>query len=79
MTSPAIAPGAVVPSPCTSVCTMDPVTGLCAGCLRTLDEIAVWSVLDSSEKRAVWQALAERRAAHLPTVGNAAIGADEQR
>ena len=27
-------------------------TGLCAGCLRTLDEIAAWSVLDDDAKRA---------------------------
>jgi predicted Fe-S protein YdhL (DUF1289 family) len=29
-----------VPSPCIRVCWVDPRTGLCAGCLRTLDEIA---------------------------------------
>ena len=79
MNSPAIAPGAVVPSPCTSVCTMDAVTGLCAGCYRTLDEIAVWSVLDNDEKCAVWQALAQRRAAHPPAIDSAMIGADEPR
>ena len=42
---------------------MDEATGLCAGCLRTLDEIALWSVLDDDDKRAVWEALAQRRAA----------------
>ncbi|MGH8799774.1 MAG: DUF1289 domain-containing protein, partial [Casimicrobiaceae bacterium] len=31
-----------VASPCTSVCTIDRPTGLCAGCFRTLDEIAGW-------------------------------------
>jgi predicted Fe-S protein YdhL (DUF1289 family) len=39
------------------------VTGCCAGCFRTLDEIAAWSVLDDEEKRAVWSALPGRRAA----------------
>ena len=29
-----------VPSPCTRVCVIDPVSGFCRGCLRTLDEIA---------------------------------------
>jgi uncharacterized protein len=42
---------------------MNAATGFCAGCFRTLDEIAAWSVLDEDEKRAVWQALARRRAA----------------
>lgn len=55
-------PGAAVPSPCISICAIDQVTGLCAGCLRTLDEIAVWSVLDDAEKRAVWSSLDARRA-----------------
>jgi uncharacterized protein len=50
-----------VPSPCISVCTIDQVTGVCAGCFRTLDEIAAWSVLDDVRKREVWQALPARR------------------
>ena len=50
-----------VPSPCISVCEMLP-EGVCAGCFRTLDEIAVWGLLDDAEKRAVLDALAERRA-----------------
>ena len=51
-----------VPSPCISVCEMDAATGLCAGCLRTLDEIAAWSVLDDAEKQAVLKRLPLRRA-----------------
>ena len=42
---------------------MDEATGLCVGCLRTLDEIACWSVLDDEERRAVWAAIAARRQA----------------
>jgi len=59
-------PGNAVPSPCISICAIDQVTGLCAGCLRTLDEIAVWSVLDDEEKRAVWTELDARRAVVPP-------------
>lgn len=59
-------PGNAVPSPCISICAIDQVTGLCAGCLRTLDEIAVWSVLDDEEKRAVWAELDARRGAAAP-------------
>jgi predicted Fe-S protein YdhL (DUF1289 family) len=33
---------AEVASPCISVCVIDAPTGLCAGCYRTLDEIAGW-------------------------------------
>jgi len=55
-----------VPSPCTSVCRMNRDTGLCEGCLRTLDEIAAWSRLGDDAKRAVWLRLHERRAA-LPS------------
>lgn len=49
-------------SPCISVCQMDEASGLCTGCLRTLDEIAFWSVLDDDDKRAVWHELNRRRA-----------------
>ena len=55
MTEPGVA------SPCTSVCRMDPRTGWCEGCLRTLDEIAGWATLEDAAKRAVWHALAQRR------------------
>ena len=51
-------------SPCVSICRMDDASGLCVGCLRTLDEIAAWSVLDADDKRAVIAALPQRRAAH---------------
>ena len=51
-----------VPSPCISVCRIDDATGLCVGCLRTLDEIAAWGALDDTARRRVWQAIALRRA-----------------
>ena len=54
---------APVPSPCINICRMNEATGLCEGCLRTLDEIACWSLLDEAEKHAVWQQLGQRRAA----------------
>ena len=50
-----------VASPCINVCEMDKATGWCAGCLRTLDEIAAWSVLDEAEKLFVRAQLAGRR------------------
>ena len=51
-----------VPSPCVNVCRMDPRTELCEGCLRTLDEIALWSQLDDDVRREVWQLIELRRA-----------------
>ena len=60
-----------VPSPCINVCRMDASSGWCEGCLRTIDEIAGWSLYDDDEKRAVWDALEARRAefmAHLAKV-----------
>ena len=49
-----------VPSPCISVCRIDAATGLCEGCLRTLDEIAAWGRMDDEGKREVWARLAVR-------------------
>ncbi len=49
-----------VPSPCISVCTMNPDTGWCNGCYRTLDEIAAWSRMPDAHKREVWRQLVER-------------------
>ncbi|MDB5913987.1 MAG: hypothetical protein JWP22_2662 [Ramlibacter sp.] len=48
------------PSPCISVCRMDAVTGLCEGCLRTLDEIAEWGGATDAQRRATWARLLQR-------------------
>lgn len=44
-------------SPCISVCKIDPVTNICLGCERTLDEISRWSSMDDVEKDRIWQRL----------------------
>lgn len=54
---------AAVPSPCVSVCRIDPASGWCEGCYRTIDEIAGWGELDDVEKLGVWSELKRRRAA----------------
>jgi predicted Fe-S protein YdhL (DUF1289 family) len=51
-----------VPSPCINVCQMDPVSGLCRGCLRTIDEIVAWGRASEDEKRAVWAEIRRREA-----------------
>jgi predicted Fe-S protein YdhL (DUF1289 family) len=38
-----------------SVCIMKPDADACWGCLRSLDEIAHWSVYTPAEQRLVWQ------------------------
>ncbi len=50
-----------VASPCTKVCTMDASSGLCIGCLRTLDEIARWSEMTNEERRRVIELVEARR------------------
>jgi len=57
-----------VPSPCVSICFIDPPTGLCAGCYRTLDEIAAWSNFSAAERRAVLAAVRKRRAWYGPEI-----------
>jgi uncharacterized protein len=50
-----------------SVCAMESETGLCAGCLRTLDEIAAWPVVTDEARLAILQALKARRRARGQT------------
>jgi predicted Fe-S protein YdhL (DUF1289 family) len=57
----------VVASPCINVCKME--AGLCAGCFRTIDEIARWSRIDDDEKRLMLLAVAQRRSQFHPGVG----------
>jgi predicted Fe-S protein YdhL (DUF1289 family) len=52
-----------VPSPCVSVCALDPAGGYCLGCFRTLDEIAEWINFDAAKRLAIWDAIALRRKA----------------
>jgi predicted Fe-S protein YdhL (DUF1289 family) len=51
-----------VPSPCINVCKMNPHSGLCEGCLRTIEEIMLWRTASESDKRAVWVEIRERQA-----------------
>ena len=74
MSRPAPAPG--VASPCINVCRMDPQTGWCEGCLRTIDEIATWAACDDGRKREVWRLIAQRRQrSAAPIAGDAASDA----
>ncbi len=50
-----------VPSPCISVCRMNPQSGLCEGCLRSIEEIAQWSHAGDELKRAILNRIQQRR------------------
>jgi len=52
-----------VVSPCVSVCQLNPHSGLCLGCLRSLDEISTWNRISQDEQRRVLAAVAQRREA----------------
>ncbi|MEW6694669.1 hypothetical protein Tther_00480 [Tepidimonas thermarum] len=58
--------GAPVPSPCVGVCRIDAATGWCAGCWRTLDEIAAWGASDDATRLRIWQAVEARQAGTPP-------------
>ena len=49
------------PSPCDRTCRIDPGTGWCLGCKRSLREIADWPMLSVPEKRDLLQALHARQ------------------
>jgi predicted Fe-S protein YdhL (DUF1289 family) len=51
---------------------MDPDSGLCEGCLRTIDEITAWGAMEDDAKRAVWQRLEQRRLA-WPRLGHGEV------
>ena len=51
---------AMLPSPCISVCRMDAASGFCEGCMRTLEEIGAWGMMDNRGKRLVWQEIEKR-------------------
>ncbi len=52
-----------IDTPCIAVCFIDPRTDLCAGCGRTLPEIAKWHRIESSERLAIMATLSQRMAA----------------
>ena len=50
-----------LPSPCVSVCEIDPETRYCRGCLRTSQEIAEWRDLDHGARLSLLDRLRDRR------------------
>jgi uncharacterized protein len=52
-----------VESPCTKVCTVDPRSGLCLGCGRSLAEIERWLFFTTAERAKIMAELPARLAA----------------
>lgn len=52
--------GAVVPSPCISVCRISATDGFCEGCFRTLGEVSGWARSSQTAKRLLWQTILQR-------------------
>lgn len=53
---------AATASPCIGVCVVEAETGWCAGCQRTLSEIAAWAALSEAGRQEVLERVARRRA-----------------
>ncbi|WP_018412596.1 DUF1289 domain-containing protein [Methyloversatilis thermotolerans] len=53
----------MIASPCTGVCTLDRISGLCVGCLRSRDEIAVWGTASDRQKLQILAQIADRESA----------------
>ena len=51
----------MIASPCINICKMDASNGLCLGCLRTIDEITVWSRADDAQRANILAAVTQRR------------------
>lgn len=47
-------------SPCIRICSVNPATGLCDGCYRTLPEIAKWTRFTEEEREAILAELPAR-------------------
>ena len=50
-------------TPCVRVCAVNPKTGWCEGCFRTLKEIANWGRFSTAERDAIMASLPARQAA----------------
>ncbi|ANP85907.1 DUF1289 domain-containing protein [Rhizobium leguminosarum] len=49
-------------TPCIHLCSLEPSTGLCAGCGRTLQEICSWTSYSDAERRRIMTLLPARLA-----------------
>jgi uncharacterized protein len=48
-------------SPCNAVCVLDPASGFCRGCFRTIEEISAWLLIGPDEKRRILAEVERRK------------------
>ncbi len=63
-----------LPSPCISVCQMDPQDGVCLCCYRTRAEIAAWRSMDQADQLVLLDILRDRRLAQLVFAAGNRVG-----
>ena len=47
-------------SPCIGVCSIDPKSNLCLGCLRSSEEIAIWPLIDNQKALEIMKEIKKR-------------------
>ena len=52
-----------IESPCISICKLDSISGFCAGCWRTLEEIKFWREANYNERQAILSLCRKRKLA----------------
>lgn len=65
-----------IESPCVKLCVIHPETRLCAGCLRSIDEITQWSRMTPEARRETMAALPARASKHAQRRGGRASRLD---
>lgn len=48
-------------TPCVGICLIDPITGFCRGCDRTIDEISNWSRYSDEEAKSILSEIEKRK------------------
>ena len=49
-----------IASPCINICVIHPAARICAGCYRSMEEIAQWSRIGAEERTAIMAELPDR-------------------
>jgi predicted Fe-S protein YdhL (DUF1289 family) len=63
----------MIATPCLRICTLDPASGLCRGCGRSVEEIAAWARYSDVERARIMALLPHR----VASLGVAASSSDE--
>ena len=70
---------AEIETPCDKVCTLDPASGLCLGCGRSIAEIERWTAFNDAERSRVMKELPRRLEALRTRVAGATGAAADPR